>query len=57
MTRLLADFTRRLAVRRAHAAELREHDAAMSDLRVALEHRAAINRAQSRGEAGCLFCN
>jgi hypothetical protein len=36
---------------------LHEHDTAMSDLRVAVEHRAAINRALERGERGCLFCH
>jgi hypothetical protein len=55
--RVLADVTRRVARKRAHTAELREHDAAMSDPRVAQEHQAAINRAQSNGEPGCMFCH
>ena len=36
---------------------LREHDEAMRDSKVALEHEHAIDRARSRGEHGCLFCN
>ena len=55
--RVLAGVRRRVALKRTETATLREHDAAMSDPRVALEHRAAINRAQSRGEPGCLFCH
>jgi hypothetical protein len=55
--RVLADVIQRVAQRRASTAALREHDDAMSDPRVANEHRAAINRAQSRGEPGCTFCH
>jgi hypothetical protein len=55
--RVLADVTRRVARRRAYTAALREHDAAMSDRRVALEHSEAIRRAQLRGEPGCTFCS
>jgi hypothetical protein len=55
--RVLAEVTQRVARRRAQTAELREHDTAMSDPRVALEHRTAIRQAESRGEPGCLFCH
>ena len=55
--RLLAGATRRVAERRALMSAMREHDEAMRDRRVAREHAEAINRAQSRGEAGCLFCH
>ena len=55
--RVLADVSRRVARRRAYTAALREHDVAMSDRRVALEHSAAIYRAQQRGEPGCMFCS
>lgn len=33
-----------------------EHDRAMSDPRVAADHRAAIDRSRARGGAGCPFC-
>jgi len=55
--RLLADVTQRFARRRAYTAALREHNAAMSDRRVAIEHAESINRAQLRGSPGCLFCH
>jgi hypothetical protein len=54
--RLFADVSRRVAQRRAYTAAMREHDDAVSDRRVAIEHAEAINRAQSRGEPGCTFC-
>ena len=53
--RLLAGVTERVAQRREYHAALREHDAAMADRRVAIEHAEAIIRAQSRGEPGCMF--
>ena len=57
MTRILDGLTQRVAERRAHVAAMREHDTAMSDQRVWVEHRAAIDRAIERGEAGCSFCH
>jgi hypothetical protein len=57
MVTILGALTRRVAARRAYTAALHEHDNAMSDSRVAVEHRAAINRALERGERGCLFCH
>jgi hypothetical protein len=33
-----------------------EHDLAMSDPQVALEHQIQIGRARTRGEPGCTFC-
>ena len=57
MTRdLLARLTRHRGARRDHLAQRRDHDAAMSDPRVAAEHLAAIDRAEMRGEPGCTFC-
>ena len=50
-------MTQRVAERRAHVNAMREHDEAMRDRRVAMEHAEAINRAQSRGEPGCVFCH
>ena len=55
--RLLNGVTQRVAERRAYHAQLREHDAAMADRRVAIEHAEAIIRAQTRGEPGCMFCH
>ena len=57
MTRRLADFTRHIARSGAHGTELREHEKAMRDLRVAVEHQAAIDRSQARGGPGCPFCH
>ncbi len=54
--RLFAGVTQRVTERRAYVTAMREHDEAMRDRRVALEHAEAINRAQSRGEPGCMFC-
>ena len=48
---------RRAKVGRPDVTAMREHDEAMRDRRVALEHAEAINRAQSRGEPGCVFCH
>jgi hypothetical protein len=35
----------------------RDHDQAMSDRRVAAEHRIANDRARARGNPGCPFCD
>jgi hypothetical protein len=37
--------------------ERREHDLAMSDPHVALEHQIQVGRATSRGEPDCTFCS
>jgi len=34
----------------------REHDLAMSDRHMALEHQIQIGRAIERGDRGCTFC-
>jgi len=54
--RMLTNLTQRVAERREHTAARRDHDDAMSDARVGVEHAAAIDRAVSRGEPGCMFC-
>ena len=56
MTRVLTTLTRRVAERRDYTAARRDHDDAMTDARVGVEHAAAIDRAISRGEQGCMFC-
>ena len=54
--RMLTTLARRVAERHQHTAARREHDDAISDTRVAVEHAAAIDRQVLRGEQGCLFC-
>jgi hypothetical protein len=61
---LRSDPFRRLSARlRDHASfeELRarrEHDEAMaSDHRIALEHRAQVDRSVGLGQGGCRFCD
>jgi hypothetical protein len=59
MTPIKTRFERiseRLAERRATASPRREHDAIMRDPRLAGEHRAQHDHAQSRGRSGCEFC-
>jgi hypothetical protein len=51
--RRLSSFIRS---RRDLASERADHDLAMSDPRIALEHDLAIARAVARGESGCKFC-
>jgi len=55
--RLFAGAARRVAERREYTHALREHDEAMRDSKVALEHVLAIDHARSRGEHGCMFCS
>ena len=45
----VAGFPRRIAARR-------EHDAAMSDPRIAAEHAFQVAHATSHGKPGCEFC-
>jgi hypothetical protein len=47
--RRVAGLTRRIAARR-------EHDAAMTDPRIAAEHAFQVAHATSHGKAGCEFC-
>ena len=54
--RMLTNLARRVTERRQQTAARREHDNAMSDTRVAVEHAAAIDRQVLRGEQGCMFC-
>ncbi len=56
MARVLSNLTQRVAERREHTAARRDHDDAISDTRVAVEHAHAIDRAVSAGEPGCMFC-
>lgn len=42
--------------RRERAALRLEHDRAMTDPRVVIEHVAAIDRALLRGDPGCPYC-
>jgi len=46
----------RVNARRARAADRREHDIAMRDPRVAMEHFAARERAVHSGERDCIYC-
>ena len=46
---------RNRAARLAEAAERRDHDLAVSDPRLAVEHYHAIERAADRGESGCMY--
>ena len=46
----VAAFPRRIAARR-------EHDAAMSDHRIAAEHAFQVAHATSHGKPGCEFCS
>lgn len=45
-----------LAVRFAKLADRREHDLALGDPRLAVEHHHASQRATARGESGCAYC-
>jgi hypothetical protein len=47
---------RNLADRFAKSADRREHDLALRDPRIALEHHHASQRAVDRGESGCAYC-
>jgi hypothetical protein len=52
LRRLVAGFSSDSA-----SGERRDHDLAMSDPHVALEHQIQIGRAISRGGSGCTFCS
>lgn len=53
----LTTFRQRVHERRARAADRREHDSAVSDPRVAMEHFAARQRAVESGEPDCTYCS
>ena len=50
-------ITERLAEARSTSASRREHDLIMRDPRLAGEHRAQHDYAQSHGRPGCGFCS
>lgn len=50
LVRRVADLPKRISARR-------DHDAAMSDPRVAAEHASQIAYSTSRGKPGCEFCS
>ena len=53
----LSLLKRNLAVRLAKSIDRREHDLALSDPRLAVEHHHASQRATDRGESGCAYCS
>lgn len=53
---MLTNLAQRVAERREYTTSRREHDRAISDMRVGGEHATAIDLAVSRGEPGCMFC-
>ncbi len=53
---MLTNLAQHVTERRQRTAMRREHDDAISDTRVAVEHAAAIDRQVLRGEQGCMFC-
>ena len=53
---MFTNLAQHVTERRQRTAMRREHDDAISDSRVAVEHAAAIDRQVLRGEQGCMFC-
>jgi hypothetical protein len=54
--RRAGDMLRRVAAVPGRVAARREHDAAMTDPRIAAEHAVQVAHATSHGEPGCEFC-
>jgi hypothetical protein len=52
----LSLLKRSLALRFAKSVDRREHDLALRDPRLAVEHRYAAQRATDYGESGCAYC-
>ena len=57
VARTLGEVSRRVRTHNDRTRERLEHDAAMSDPRVAVEHHASISRALADGKPGCTFCS
>jgi hypothetical protein len=56
VARTLGEVSRRVRTRNDQLSERREHDMAMRDPGVAIEHHASISRAEADGKPGCTFC-
>jgi hypothetical protein len=57
VVRTLGAVSRRVRARNDQLNERREHDAAMRDPGIAVEHHASISRAVADGRPGCIFCS
>ena len=55
--RTLGEATRRMRTRVDQLNERREHDEAMRDRGIVIDHVASIIRALAEGKFGCAFCS